>query len=78
MRTLLFKCFEIVQIILNQTVLLRNYMLNLDLLIFPVMGFAAAYLSLETAWHFTACKSHHRDLKPCVFKQVKEMAARHY
>jgi hypothetical protein len=51
-------------------------MLNLDALIYPVMGFAATFLSLETAWHFTAYKSHDRDLKPCVFKQVKGMAMR--
>jgi hypothetical protein len=56
---------------------MNTHMLNIDALIYPMMGFAATFLSLETAWHFTACKSHDRDLKPCVFKQVKEMAVRH-
>jgi hypothetical protein len=33
---------------------------------YVIMGFAATYLSLEVAWHFTAWR-----LKPCVFKQMK-------
>lgn len=38
---------------------------------YPVIGFAASYLALETAWHFTACRFANSGLKPCLFKQVK-------
>ena len=42
-----------------------------------IMGFAATYLSLEVAWHFTACRlkedgsDKKNMMKPCVFKQMK-------
>ena len=36
-----------------------------------VLGFATAFLSLEAAWHFTACKIHDKSIKPCVYKQIR-------
>ncbi|MFL6337861.1 MAG: hypothetical protein ACJ718_01935 [Nitrososphaeraceae archaeon] len=40
-----------------------------------IMGFAATYLSLEVAWHFTACRlkdgSNKKIIKPCMFKEIK-------
>jgi hypothetical protein len=41
------------------------------------IGFVLTYLSLEVAWHFTACKvkvSNEKMIKPCLFKQVKLVA----
>jgi hypothetical protein len=35
-----------------------------------VLGFATALLSLEAAWHFTACKIHDKSIKPCFYKQI--------
>ena len=29
------------------------------------------YLALELGWHFTACRIKEKQLKPCIFKQVK-------
>jgi hypothetical protein len=46
-------------------------------LAYLIMGFAATYLSLEVAWHFTACRlqkdgsDKKNMMKPCVFKQMK-------
>jgi hypothetical protein len=43
-------------------------------LIYLAIGFILTYLSLEVAWHFTACKvkvSNEKMIKPCLFKQVK-------
>jgi hypothetical protein len=37
---------------------------------FELLGFAAAFLALELAWHFTACKIHNRSFKPRFYKQV--------
>ena len=34
------------------------------------LGFAAVFLGLELAWHFTACKIHDKSIKPCFYKQV--------
>jgi len=34
------------------------------------LGFAAVFLGLELAWHFTACKIHDESIKPCFYKQV--------
>jgi hypothetical protein len=34
------------------------------------LGFAAVYLVLEAAWHFTACKIKDRSIKPCLYKQI--------
>lgn len=38
---------------------------------YVLLGFIPAYLALETAWHFTACKRYEISASPCVFKQVK-------
>jgi hypothetical protein len=39
------------------------------------IGFIVTYLSLEIAWHFTACRIKASDskmtIKPCLFKQTK-------
>ena len=35
------------------------------------LGFATALLSLEAAWHFTACKIHDKSIKPCFYKQIR-------
>jgi ferredoxin-thioredoxin reductase catalytic subunit len=47
-------------------------------LAYVVMGFAATYLSLEVAWHFTACRlkddsseKKREIMKPCMFKEIK-------
>lgn len=43
-------------------------------LIYLATGFVLTYLSLEIAWHFTACKlktTGERAIEPCLFKQVK-------
>jgi hypothetical protein len=45
---------------------------TLQLVAYSLLGFGAAYLALETAWHYTACKIQGGTvLKPCIFKQVK-------
>jgi len=45
---------------------------TLELVAYSLLGFGAAYLALEMAWHFTACRIQGgKLLKPCVFKQVK-------
>lgn len=46
-------------------------------LIYLALGFIVTYLSLEVAWHFTACKikpTGENSIKPCLFKQVKLVA----
>jgi len=44
----------------------------LQLVAYSLLGFGAAYLALETAWHYTACRIQGGTvLKPCIFKQVK-------
>ncbi len=41
-------------------------------LLYVIVGFAVTYLSLEVAWHSTACKiKHDGEIKPCVFKEIK-------
>ncbi|MFL6324158.1 MAG: hypothetical protein ACJ708_00795 [Nitrososphaeraceae archaeon] len=44
-------------------------------LAYVIMGFAVTYLSLEVAWHFTACRlkdgSNKKIIKPCMFKEIK-------
>ncbi len=41
-------------------------------LLYVIAGFAVTYLSLEAAWHFTACKiKESSGIKPCIFKEVK-------
>jgi uncharacterized membrane protein len=36
-----------------------------------VLGFATALLSLEAAWHFTACRIHDKSIKRCFYKQIR-------
>lgn len=46
-------------------------------LAYLAIGFVLTYLSLEVAWHFTACKvkiTSEKLIKPCLFKQVKLVA----
>lgn len=46
-------------------------------LMYLAIGFVLTYLSLEVAWHFTACKvkvSDGKMIKPCLFKQVRLVA----
>lgn len=46
-------------------------------LIYLAIGFIVTYLSLEVAWHFTACRIKivgENSVKPCLFKQVKLVA----
>jgi hypothetical protein len=43
-------------------------------ILYVIAGFAATYLTLEVAWHFTACKIKDNDsskIKPCLFKEIK-------
>jgi hypothetical protein len=40
-------------------------------LLYVIVGFVATYLSLEVAWHFTACRIKDKRMKPCFFKGVK-------
>jgi hypothetical protein len=55
------------------------YLANMEMepivgLVYVAIGFALTYLSLEVAWHFTACKiktTSEKLIKPCLFKQVK-------
>jgi hypothetical protein len=50
---------------------------NINLVfIYVSLGFAVAYLALEIAWHYTACRLPDKSIKPCVFKQVKIRVAR--
>jgi hypothetical protein len=45
---------------------------TLQLVAYSLLGFGTAYLALEMAWHFTACRIEGGTLlKPCIFKQVK-------
>jgi hypothetical protein len=45
---------------------------TLQLVAYSLLGFGTAYLALEMAWHFTACRIQVGTLlKPCLFKQVK-------
>jgi hypothetical protein len=53
-------------------------------LAYVIMGFAATYLSLEVAWHFTACrlKEDIREgkksiTKSCMFKEMKMVLIAH-
>jgi hypothetical protein len=41
-------------------------------LLYVIVGFAVTYLSLEVAWHFTACKiKKSSGIRPCIFKELK-------
>jgi hypothetical protein len=39
-------------------------------LAYLAVGFAATFLALEAAWHFTACKIKDKSIKPCLYKQI--------
>jgi hypothetical protein len=44
----------------------------IESLLYVIAGFAVTYLSLEVAWHFTACKiKGDSKIKPCIFKEIK-------
>ena len=41
-------------------------------LAYLITGFGVTYLSLEVAWHFTACRlKDDSKIKPCMFKEIK-------
>ena len=41
-------------------------------LLYVIAGFAVTYLSLEVAWHFSACRiKDNSKIKPCMFKEIK-------
>jgi hypothetical protein len=40
-------------------------------LLYVVIGFVITYLSLELAWHFTACGIKDKKIRPCMFKEIK-------
>jgi len=42
-------------------------------IVYPIIGFTGTLVTLEVAWHFTACKISDKTIKPCMFKQVKMM-----
>jgi hypothetical protein len=47
-------------------------------LAYLAIGFVVTYLSLEIAWHFTACgikTASEKKIKPCVFKQARLILA---
>ncbi len=57
-------------IMMNKLMLVMSE--TLQLVAYSLLGFGAAYLALEMAWHFTACRIQGGTvLKPCLFKQVK-------
>jgi len=39
--------------------------------LYVIMGFVITYLSLELAWHFTACGIKDKKIRPCMFKEIK-------
>jgi hypothetical protein len=42
-------------------------------LLYLIAGFVSTYLSLEVAWHYTACRTKDNKIRPCVFKEIKTM-----
>ena len=43
-------------------------------LLYLIAGFVSTYLSLEVAWHYTACRiKEDKKIRPCVFKEIKTM-----
>ena len=48
----------------------------IESIMYVIVGFAVTYLSLEVAWHFTACKiKHNGEIKSCMFKEIKTIFA---
>jgi hypothetical protein len=48
---------------------------NLTLIGYAIMGFVISYLALEIGWHYTACRIKDKSVPPCVFKQIRVIAA---
>jgi hypothetical protein len=46
---------------------------SIESVAYIVLGFATAFLSLEVAWHFTACRIPDKSIKPCVYKQIRTL-----
>jgi uncharacterized membrane protein YuzA (DUF378 family) len=45
-------------------------------ILYVIVGFAATYLSLEVAWHFSACRiKDNNKIKSCIFKEIKTVFA---
>jgi hypothetical protein len=42
----------------------------LETIAYVGFGFAAVFLALEAAWHFTACRIKDKSIKPCLYKQI--------
>jgi len=42
-----------------------------EYLIYPVIGFIGTLLALEVGWHFGACRTRDKTIKPRMFKQVR-------
>ena len=40
-------------------------------LLYVIVAFVVTYLSLELAWHFTACRIEDKKIRPCMFKEIK-------
>jgi hypothetical protein len=42
--------------------------------LYLIMGFVVTYLSMELAWHFTACRikeDKREKIKQCMFKEIR-------
>src|SRR5215475_11817697 len=48
-----------------------SYIMMIENLLYVVVGFMVTYLSLELAWHFTACRIKDKKIKPCLYKEIK-------
>ena len=48
-----------------------SYVIMIENLLYVVIGFVVTYLSLELAWHFTACRIKDKRIRPCMFKEIK-------
>jgi len=61
-----------VQYFFHQPYIIQIYIIGnmFENIAYVGLGFAAVFLGLELAWHFTACKIHDKSIKPCFYKQV--------
>jgi hypothetical protein len=50
-------------------IILLTILFMLDLVAYTILGFVPAFLALESAYHFVACKI--PGTKSCIFRQVK-------
>jgi hypothetical protein len=48
-----------------------SYAMVIESLLYVVIGFVVTYLSLELAWHFSACRIKDKKMRPCMFKEIK-------